>query len=157
MSVDLKHIEQGLLALLPHRPPMLLLNKLVTVEKNRAEAQVQISPSSSFFVEGKGVPSWIGIEYMGQTAALIAGLQLQQGLVAPHLGFLLGTRKYRTCCGYFKEHSQLLICCSESAIVGDALATFDAQILDASDRRELAAARLSVYRKFDEQPTNPDL
>ena len=67
--------------LLPHRPPMLLVDKLIKVEADRSETEIVISSHSSFFVEDLGVPAWIGIEYMGQTAATIAGYQLQACLL----------------------------------------------------------------------------
>ena len=64
---------------------------------------------STFFVKEKGVPAWIGIEYMGQTAALIAGYQQQRGLTGPHLGFLLGTRRYASRTEWFEPDRVLRV------------------------------------------------
>ena len=85
---------------------------------------------------------------MGQTAALIAGYQLKHNLVEPHLGFLLGTRKYAAQQPYFSDNKKLFVRCQEKAVVGDGLATFDCSIrlLDDMDCL-LAQANLSVFRK----------
>ncbi len=137
--------EQRLYALLPHRPPMLLIDKLISVSQQASHSQVMISNQSAFFSQGHGVPNWIGIEYMGQTAALIAGYQLENNLVQPHLGFLLGTRKFTSNIEYFEEGLCLDIRCSEKAVVGDNLATFECII--ENNRQTLAHANISVYRK----------
>lgn len=139
--------DPRLLQLIPHRPPMLLIDQLLEVSANRSSAQVNITPTSSFYVEGKGVPAWIGLEYMGQTAALIAGFQLEQGLVEPHLGLLLGTRKYSAHTPWFAPGAQLRIICQELAVVGQSLANFTCEIQDLHSDALLASARLTVYRR----------
>lgn len=142
--------DSRLFELIPHRPPMLLINKVLSVNETSSSSLVQIDESSSFFEEGHGVPAWIGLEYMGQTAALIAGHQLQQGLVAPHLGFLLGTRAYKAECSYFAA-GEYSVRCEEKAFVGDGLATFDCFIENYSETSQnvkcLATASLSVFRR----------
>lgn len=142
--------DPQLFDLIPHRPPMLLINKVLTVDARSSSALVQIDRDAPFYEPGVGVPAWIGLEYMGQTAALIAGHQLQQGLVSPHLGFLLGTRAFKTDCDVFKD-GVLKISCREKALVGDGLATFDCLIetypQETQDTQCLATASLSVFRR----------
>ncbi len=142
--------DSRLYDLIPHRPPMLLINQVVSVNESASSARVYIDEQSPFFVSGQGVPAWIGLEYMGQTAALIAGHQLQQGLVSPHLGFLLGTRAYKADVDYFPA-GVLTVTCREIALVGDGLATFECFIetdIDAKANGQcLATANLSVFRR----------
>jgi predicted hotdog family 3-hydroxylacyl-ACP dehydratase len=145
MSEALKN--DSLHALIPHREPMLLLSSVCELGGNFSTAEIIISTSSSFFMQAKGVPSWIGIEYMGQTAALIAGYQLQQGTVTPHLGLLLGTRKYEAFTAWFNEGDVLLVSCKEVAVVGQELATFQCDIRNKNDGVLYATAKLSVFRK----------
>ncbi|WP_331344661.1 hypothetical protein [Cellvibrio sp. UBA7661] len=140
-------IDSRIYDLIPHREPMLLINRIIELAGNFSCAEITISEQSSFFVAGKGVPSWIGVEYMGQTAALIAGYQLQQGTVAPHLGLLLGTRKYEVFVPYFCAGDVLQVRCSESAVVGESLANFQCEIINLRDQRCVARAKLSVFRK----------
>ena len=152
-------IDAEIFELIPHRPPMLLINKIQSLNENGSQALVTIDRQSPFFQQSKakelGVPSWIGLEYMGQTAALIAGYQLKQGLTKPHLGFLLGSRNYSVQQAYFKEGSELLVSCKEAALVGDSLATFDCTIQDNITQKELAKASLSVFRKPLDESAEP--
>lgn len=137
--------------LIPHHEPILLIDRVVRVAADSAAAEVLIHPQASFFQPDLGVPAWIGLEYMGQTAALIAGYQLQQGLTRPHLGFLLGTRQYAMHTKWFREGDQLLVECQQAAVSGEHLAQFDCTISHAGE--PLATAKLSVYRKPLEQET----
>lgn len=141
-------IDPTLLDYLPHRPPMLLLSRVLAVSKGEASAEVDITANSSFFSAGKGVPAWIGVEYMGQTAALIAGYQQQHGLLGARMGFLLGTRRYHTAQPWFSMGACLRVDCVQAAVVGETLATFDCKITDEGE--EIATARLSVFRKATE-------
>ncbi len=140
-------VEARILELIPHRQPMLLLNRIVSVTHNSAQAEIGITPHASFFTHNKGVPSWIGIEYMGQTAALIAGVLLEEGAVEPHIGLLLGTRKYSTNTAYFPPSSTLIVHCEEAASVGGNLASFKCTIFNQATNTEYASANLSVFRK----------
>jgi len=142
---DPTQFDPRLYDLLPHRPPMLLINRLIAVNEQQSHTKVYIHPHSPFYTPNQGVPAWIGLEYMGQTAALIAGYQVESGMIGSHLGFLLGTRNYQIHCPYFAKGLSLDIICKEKAIIGDDLATFDCSI-QANDNC-LAHATLSVFRK----------
>ncbi len=146
-SVEDTRFDEVLFDLLPHRPPMLLINQMVSVDERSSSSIVTVDGNAPFYEADLGVPAWIGLEYMGQTAALIAGYQLQQGLVGDHLGFLLGTRQYKAECEYFLPNKHLLVECQEKALVGDTLATFDCSIRYDGESDVLATANLSVFRK----------
>lgn len=137
--------------LIPHREPMLLIDRVVQVAADSAMAEIQIQRDSPFFLAPFGVPAWIGIEYMGQTAALIAGHQLQQGLTRPHLGFLLGTRQYNLHTAWFADGDILLVRCEQAAITGEQLAQFQCEI--SRSGIICASAKLTVYRK----PLSPEV
>lgn len=136
-----------LFELIPHRSPMLLLDEVIDVTNNSSSSRVIVSDKSSFFMDQKGVPAWVGVEYMGQTAALIAGYQLENGTVEPHVGFLLGTRKYQANLRWFTPGADLVVSCQELAVVGNSLATFHCEINEAKNGEVLATAKLSVFRK----------
>lgn len=143
----INRFDPKLFDLIPHREPMLLINKVLKVSDSSSESLVLIDSHTPFFEQTKGVPTWIGLEYMGQTSALIAGHQLQQGTVEPHLGFLMGSRQYQTQVSYFKPQKNLVVRCDEAALVGDSLATFNCVISDHATGQELASAMLSVFRR----------
>lgn len=80
--------------LLPHAPPMVLLDRVVAYDGQSLEAEVTIRESSMFFErELKGLPAWICIEYMAQAIAALGGLRARELQHGPRIGFLLGTRK----------------------------------------------------------------
>lgn len=137
----------SLLDYLPHRSPMLLIDKIITVSDNSSEAEVEITATSSFCQSDKGVPAWIGLEYMGQTAALIAGHQKLKGEAKEYVGFLLGTRRYNSHVEFFAIGQRLRIQCQQLAVVGETLATFQCTITLIETNTELATAKLSVFRK----------
>ena len=139
-----------LLSLLPHRSPMLLIDEVVSVSDTESRANLMIDSRSAFFVANSGVPAWIGIEYMGQTAALIAGFQLKAGIIAPHVGLLLGTRKYHSDIEWFTPSQRLQIRCQQAAAMQNTLATFQCAIHDRSlpiETAPLATAAVTVYRR----------
>jgi len=139
--------DSEVLQLIPHRPPMLLINKIVSLSSTTSQALVLMDEQTPFYHKGKGVPSWIGLEYMGQSAALIAGFQQREGTSQPHLGFLIGSRKYRAELDYFDLTDNLLVSCEEAALVGESLATFSCTITAQESEHTVAHAMLSVFRK----------
>jgi len=143
----MQRFDPKIRSMIPHREPMLLINQLVEVDQKHSKASVIIDQETPFFESGKGVPAWIGLEYMGQTAALIAGHQVQEGLSEPHLGFLMGSRKFETEVEYFEPNTNLLVSCEEAALVGESLATFNCTISNFQTGAILATALLSVFRK----------
>lgn len=137
----------SILDFLPHRKPMLLVDELLDVSMSASKTRITISEKASFYQAGRGVPSWIGVEYMGQSAACIAGYQLKEGLVDPHIGLLLGTRKYQAMTAWFKPQQVLEVSCEENSTVGGELANFNCKISDAATQEILASAKLSVFRR----------
>jgi len=126
------------------------VDTLVCVEANYSETEVVITPASSFFIESLGVPAWIGVEYMGQTAATIAGYQLEAGTLEPHVGLLLGTRKYTCKRQWFAPGAVLRIRCEELSVMQGTVATFQCEIRQhdqlGTNNEIVAQANLTVYR-----------
>ncbi|MFT4630811.1 MAG: putative hotdog family 3-hydroxylacyl-ACP dehydratase [Dinoroseobacter sp.] len=147
LSLAKNRFDPVILQLIPHRPPMLLINRVESLDQTSSSAFVFIDSQAPFYEANLGVPSWIGLEYMGQTAALIAGFQLREGLAKPHLGLLLGTRSYTANSTYFTPNTKLLVECSQLAVVGESLITFDCTIRDYPSGQQQAQASLSVFRK----------
>ncbi len=79
--------------LVPHSGLMSLLDKIVDYGEDWLHAEVHIS-RQSMFADDKGVPAWVGLEYLAQTIGAFAGLQERLQGKKPKLGFLVGTRKY---------------------------------------------------------------
>ena len=77
--------------LLPHKPPMLLLDAVTGFEEDAAECSVTIRDSSTFFERG-GVPAWVAMEYCAQCIAAFAGLRARQNGGEPRMGLLVAAR-----------------------------------------------------------------
>jgi predicted hotdog family 3-hydroxylacyl-ACP dehydratase len=131
--------------LLPHSGPMLLIGEPITSGDTWAEASVRIGEDSQFYQSGRGVPSWVGVEYMAQTIALYAGISARRNGQHVKIGFLLGTRRYEVQTEYFCLGTLLRI--RADRVWQDAqMAVFECHI-DDGDR--LAEAQLNVFQPDD--------
>lgn len=84
--------------LVPHRPPMLLIDRVIAHGDNVTVCEVEVKADSLFTVERDGrreVPAVVGIEYMAQTVATFAGMSARKERRAPRIGFLIGCRELR--------------------------------------------------------------
>jgi predicted hotdog family 3-hydroxylacyl-ACP dehydratase len=80
--------------LVPHGPPMLLLDRVLSYSTNCLRCAVEIRPDS-LFAGPDGVPAVVGVEYMAQAVAVYAGLKNRGEGKAVRIGFLLGSRDIR--------------------------------------------------------------
>lgn len=78
--------------LLPHRPPMLLLDAVVAFDDESVECEVEVRESSTFFEPG-GVPAWVALEYCAQAIAAYAGLKAHTAGGQPRIGLLVAARE----------------------------------------------------------------
>jgi predicted hotdog family 3-hydroxylacyl-ACP dehydratase len=84
----------------PHRPPMLLLDEVLSFEPGRARCRVTLRPDSAF-MQGGRVRAVVALEYMGQAMAALAGLEARAAGRPPRVGFLLGTRELSLAVDHF--------------------------------------------------------
>jgi predicted hotdog family 3-hydroxylacyl-ACP dehydratase len=126
-----------------HRGQMLLIDRLIEVDEDHALGEVVISRQSAFFRSGRGVPAYVGIEYMAQTVAAFDGARRMVAQAPPAVGFLLGTRRYRSNVPFFSDGARLQI---EVTMVfnENGMASFECAIR--SDGGVDASASLNVYR-----------
>lgn len=124
-----------------HRPPMVLIDELVSSDSHQAVATLTIRPEL-IFCESDGLPTWVGIEIMAQTISLHAGVQGRQAGNPPKLGFLLGTRKMILPFSHFGLGETLTVTAT-CQYVHENLGVFDCQI--AINDNVCMTATLSVY------------
>ncbi len=79
--------------LVPHRPPMLLPDRLVDGDSTQARTRVTITDACPLIEPGLGLPTWALLEFFAQTAAVIGGLKARETGEPVGQGFLLGTRR----------------------------------------------------------------
>ena len=136
--------------LLPHRPPMVLIDAVESfdAEAKRLTARVTIGENQLFFT-GDGVPNWVAIEYMAQTAAALVGYYDKH--VAPDQparpGLLLGTRKLDLKLERF-EAGKTYHVVAENAFSDSDAASFVCSIEDDTGAT-VATANLNAYRPPD--------
>jgi predicted hotdog family 3-hydroxylacyl-ACP dehydratase len=80
--------------LVPHRGPMSLLDSIDDYGEDWLRASLTVRAGSTF-AGPAGVPGWVGIEYMAQTACALAGIEPVQRGARPSIGLLIGSRYYR--------------------------------------------------------------
>ena len=137
--------------LLPHDPPMVLLDRIISCEEESLVAEVVITAESMFCGES-GVPGWVGIEYMAQSVAAHAGAQARGRGGEPAIGYLLGTRSYKSTVSVFPIGARLTIAI-EPLFVEMGLGAFTCRI----DMGEtVAEATINVYQPDDDSPEGID-
>jgi predicted hotdog family 3-hydroxylacyl-ACP dehydratase len=128
--------------LLPHKPPMVLIDEVRGWDHGRLEASVAIRPGIPFYEPARGVAAHVGIEYMAQSCGAYAGLEAIRAGLPVQLGLLLGTRRYLSKVGWFEPGQQLRVAITELFRDGS-IGLFDCYIR--YEGRILASAQLSVY------------
>jgi predicted hotdog family 3-hydroxylacyl-ACP dehydratase len=97
--------------LLPHAAPMILLDEILDANQTSLRATLRV-PKNGLFndpVYNGAVPAWVGIEYMAQAIAAHAGFLSQLNGNPPTIGFLLGSRLYRSNVSSFECDSYLTV------------------------------------------------
>jgi predicted hotdog family 3-hydroxylacyl-ACP dehydratase len=80
--------------LVPHRGSMSLLDDIEDYGPDWLRAGLIVRRDSTF-AEDRGMPGWVGIEYMAQAASASASIEQVQRGQKPSIGLLIGSRYYR--------------------------------------------------------------
>lgn len=131
----------------PHSGIMSLLDEILDHGDQSLCAQVSID-EDSLFAEARGVPAWVGIEYMAQTIAAYSGVIAHSAGQPVSVGFLVGTRKYTCNQPFFPLGQTLKISVHEELRGDNGLGVFRCNITGGTID---ANASLSVF-----QPKNLD-
>lgn len=144
-----KHVSlhSDVIDLVPHDPPMVLIDQAITCQDSFIHCQVSIRETSPFCCEGS-VPSYIAMEYMAQTIAVWSGIRAKQENKNPSIGFLLGARRLELYVPGFKVGDVLDVYGKVQYMDGE-MGSFDSWI-DIKGKR-VVNARMNVY-----QPKDPD-
>jgi predicted hotdog family 3-hydroxylacyl-ACP dehydratase len=130
--------------LVPHAAPMLLLDRVLEHDDLRTVCSVR-SEDSALFAEASGdVPSWVGLEYMAQCAAVHGGLAAKQRGEAPRPGLLLGSRRLQLHVPVFSAGRPLRVVVRHHR--GElGLVTFDCWVESEDGDEVLAEGRVNLY------------
>jgi predicted hotdog family 3-hydroxylacyl-ACP dehydratase len=133
---------------LPHRPPMILLDRLLRSGPGFLEAEVGVR-ADSLFVKSGAVPAWVGVEYMAQTCACFAGIEARARGESVRVGFLLGTRDYRATVAAFAVGSSLRVRACRVHREDGGLSVVECQISRTGQELPIVRAVLTVYEVAD--------
>lgn len=139
-------------ALLPHAPPLLLLDRTLSCDDRHACAGLTIRPDLPGFGPA-GIPSHWGLEYMAQTCGLWAGARFKSQGERVGVGYLLGTRRYHATRPYFLPGEQLRIE-AELTYLDGAMGVFDCRVIG-QDAQVAARAQLSVFHPDENKDHQP--
>ncbi len=129
--------------LVPHAHPMILIDSISEPEPGGLSSLVRISEDCPFYEASQGVPSYVGIEYVAQTVAALAGLKAKRAGEDVKIGFLLGTRRLQATQPYFTLGSELTISVSPE-FESTELAKFWGEVRDSSGNVIVSTA-VTVY------------
>ena len=136
-------------ALVPHARPALLLDRVVEARGDVVVTETLIREDNPYCLDGR-VGAWIGIELIAQSIAAMAGLEAVAAGRPVRIGFLLGTRRYRSNVPWFALGDLLRVEVSREFQTDDGLGAARGRIV-ASDGRVLGEGLLTVY-----QPARPE-
>ena len=110
---------------------MRLIDRVLQHNSQQLWAEVRTTPASCFATD-HGIPTYIGLEYMAQTAAAFFTLHAMHE-TPPRQGMLIACRRYTAQVAYFPLHSRLIVCAQLASRLpadsaGRGLVKFTAQI-----------------------------
>ncbi|QFU24835.1 hotdog family protein [Shewanella eurypsychrophilus] len=134
----------------PHRDPMILIDQLLEHGIDTLLTQVNISELSPYFDDAhKGVPNYVGIEYMAQSIAALAGVEAKIRGDKIRVGFLLGTRKLKMHIPYYSQGESYQTRVSRLYQEEAGLAVFECKIFH--EQTLVAEANINVFQPQDAQ------
>lgn len=129
--------------LLPHRPPMVLLDEVESFDGDVVRCSVTIRPDAPLVKDGK-VRAAAALEYMAQCTGTCTMLRAREQGSGSLRGYLVGARDLRLETDCFHVGDRLVV---EARITwdGSEIAHFDCTL--SRDDELLAKGSLSVYRR----------
>lgn len=132
--------------ILPHAPPMILIDEVLTCEGNSLDAAVTIHPDRPFF-RATGMPAHVAIEYMAQACGAFVGIEAVRAGRHPQIGLLLGTRNFTAARRWFRIGERLRVRV-KLVYRTDGMGVFEC-LVEGPAGETLASATLTVYQPSD--------
>jgi predicted hotdog family 3-hydroxylacyl-ACP dehydratase len=132
--------------LVPQKPPMLLLDHVVTFGDDRVTCSATPSEDSIFFTDGQ-IPAVLTLEYMAQAVATYVGLTRHGEGGKPKIGYIISARNFEVCTDHLALGQELTIQ-AQMSWSDDVTAKFDCQV--SQGERQLASTQLTVFEPPEE-------
>lgn len=133
---------------LPHKHPIIFIDDIIdyNLDEHSAKTIVNINKNKLFFDKTlNGISSITGIEFMAQTIGCYS--YFKNGMKNPRIGFLLGTRFYKSYIDYFENNKTYEITAKE-VFTNDELVSFECFIYNAG--KICAEAVINAYMPKNE-------
>jgi len=142
--------QEELKTLIPHRGKMLLLDRITECDsKEIIKAEYDITEACLFYsAELKGVPSWVGFEFMAQTISAFSGLRSRLTGIKPKIGFILSVPLMQIYIPVLKEGSVADIRLKKCDRT-DQIYTFEGEIF--TENKKAMEGKLMVMEIHDEK------
>lgn len=128
--------------LMSHRPPSLLLDRILDLSPTRCVALVRVEPGAWYLQADGTAPAWVGLEWMAQAASAFSGHRHRLAGHAPRIGFLLGTRSYEARVASFPVGTELEVEAEAIYLDETGLSAFTCEVRHSGET--LARARLKA-------------
>lgn len=130
--------------LLPHAGKMVLIDEILAYAEGQVTSRVRVSPQSLFFdAQLNGIHAAIGIEWMAQSIAAVAGITALQLGRPVQIGFLLGSRSYAPAKKVFADGEEYTISVRELYREDNGLGAFECNIYEGE--AVIAESKLNVF------------
>lgn len=127
--------------LLPHRGKMLLIDEIISKERDNFVTTYKIKENSLLFSD-RGVPSYALIEYMAQSIAAYNSFFYSKGKDESKIGFIVRVRKFQCAVSYFSLGSCLKIKVSSKLVV-DKMGSFVCTAFLGDEK--IGSAKITAY------------
>lgn len=131
--------------LLPHRPPLLLLDAIQETSAEGCRASMVVAPGAWYLQADGTLPAWFGLELMAQTIGAYSGSLRRSAGQEPRVGFLLGTQTYACDQPAFPAGSRLEVEVRVRFADPAGLGAFDCRL--SCDGRLVARSTLKVFEE----------
>ena len=136
--------------LVPHRGTMSLLETIDDYGADWLRAGLTVRRESSFADE-RGMPGWVGIEYMAQAASAFGAIEQVQRGGTPSIGLLIGSRYYRCMQDYIPFGTRLSVRVRIAMRDEEDFAAYECSLHSVEDAGErlIADCTLKAFRPHD--------
>ena len=133
-------------ALLPQSRSMVLLDRVVEAGDEHIVVELTVRDDGLFSSPEHTVPAWVGLEYMAQSVAAFSGFHKKRRGESIQLGFLLGTRYFKSDVDHFPCGTLLRVRAEKIIEAANDMSVFDCTLEGANI---LATSKLNVLLPQD--------
>jgi predicted hotdog family 3-hydroxylacyl-ACP dehydratase len=128
--------------LVPHRPPMILIDEILDIGEKSLSARVALTERSPFVEDGK-LPALVTLEYMAQSIAAFAGAARRAEGKPVRLGLLIACREMELDVDSLSVGDELEVTVNQ-VWTDEQLGSFDCLVTRRGEK--ISRATLSVYQ-----------